>query len=117
MPRTRSNVTPDARPWRERNSDRFSPNALTSISTQPAAGVGTESSRIVSASGGPGASRTIARMVSVIQASYLLCRIGVLPRGLVQVLRRVESRGDYDGTGHWPSTPRKVFCILLTFAA
>src|SRR5437899_1010165 len=58
MPRTRGNVTPDARPWRVCNSDRFSPNALTSISTQPAAGVGTGSSRIVRASGGPLALRT-----------------------------------------------------------
>src|SRR2546428_9756577 len=29
MPRTRGNVTPDARPWWVCNSDRFSPNALT----------------------------------------------------------------------------------------
>src|SRR5882724_1899279 len=72
MPRTRGNVTPDARPWRVCNSDRFSPNALTSISTQPTTGVGTGSWRIVSASGGPGASRTIARMVSVIQSSWAL---------------------------------------------
>src|SRR4051794_29583115 len=67
IPRTRGNVTPDARPWRVCNSDRFTPNALTSISTQPAVGIGTGSSRIVRASGGPGASRTIARMLSVIQ--------------------------------------------------
>src|SRR5438552_3341941 len=71
MPRTRGNVTPDARPWRVCNSDRFSPNALTSISTQPAAGVGIGSSRIVSVSGGPGASRTIARMVSVTTVLHL----------------------------------------------
>src|SRR3954468_5290274 len=71
MPRTRGNVTPDARPSRVCNSDRFSPKALTSISTQPAAGLGTGSSRIVSALGGPGASRTIARMVSVIEPSWL----------------------------------------------
>src|SRR5258708_16215964 len=112
VPRTRSNVTPDARPWRVCNSDRFSPNALTSISTQPAAGVGTVSSRIVSESGGPGPSRTIARMVSVIQASYLLCRIGVLPRGLVKVLRSVGSRGTTTGqaTGR---QPQKSFLYTL----
>src|SRR5438034_10958239 len=68
MPRTRGNVTPDATPWRVCSSERFSPNALPSLSTRPAAGLGTASSRIVSASGGPGASRTIARMVSVIRA-------------------------------------------------
>src|SRR6267154_2782638 len=66
MPNTRGKVTPDARPWRVCSSDRFSPNALTSMSTQPAAGVGTGSSRIVRASGRPGASRTIARIVLVI---------------------------------------------------
>src|SRR4051794_3584198 len=77
MPRTRGNVTPDASPARVCNSDRFSPNALTSISTQPAAGVGTGSSRIVSASGGPGASRTIARMMSVIHPSTALRLVGV----------------------------------------
>jgi hypothetical protein len=66
MPSTLGKVTPDARPWRVCSSDRFNPKALTAISTQPAAGVGMGSSRIVSASGGPGASRTIARIVSAI---------------------------------------------------
>src|SRR5438477_11294587 len=98
MPSTRGNVTPDARPSRVCTSERFSPNALTSIRTQPAAGVGTGSSRIVSASGGPGASRTIARMVSVIQASYLLCRIGVLPRGTREGTAKCRVSRDYDGT-------------------
>src|SRR5207248_6147751 len=42
--------------------------------------------------------RTIARMVSVIQASYLLCRIGVLPRGTREGTAKCRVSRDYDGT-------------------
>ena len=38
IPSTRGNVTPSARPRRVCSSDRFSPNALTSISTHPGFG-------------------------------------------------------------------------------
>ena len=48
------------------SSERLSPNALTLMSTQPADGTGTGSSRMARADGGPGASRTTARMVPVI---------------------------------------------------
>jgi hypothetical protein len=64
MPGTRGNVTPSARPRRVCSSERLSPNAVTRISTQPGCGVGTGMSRIRRASGGPGASRTTARMVA-----------------------------------------------------
>src|SRR6266581_5470641 len=67
IPGTRGNVTPDASPSRVCSSDRLRPNALTLISTHPAAGVETGSSRIVRASGGPGASRMIARIVPAIE--------------------------------------------------
>src|SRR3954468_17119523 len=65
IPRTRGNVTPEARPRRVCSSERLRPNALTLINTQPAAGAGTASSRSVRESGGPGPSSTIARIVSV----------------------------------------------------
>ena len=69
MPGTRGNVTPSATPSRMCSSDRFSPNARTRISTQPAAGSGTGSSRMTKASGGPGPSSTTARIVSAITSS------------------------------------------------
>src|SRR5436190_24012344 len=90
MPRTLGNVTPDARPWRVCSSERFSPNALTSMRTQPSGGVGTGRSRVVNASGGPGASRTTARMVWGIQASWAL----VLARALVYNLTRSPGAAD-----------------------
>src|SRR4051812_15925469 len=65
MPSTRGNVTPCPRPSLVCNSERLIPNALTRMSTQPGRGSGTGSSRIRSASGGPGASSTTARMVAV----------------------------------------------------
>src|SRR6266487_4893909 len=65
MPSTRGKVTPWARPSRVCSSERLIPNALTRMSTQPGRGSGTGSSRIRSASGGPGASSTTARMVAV----------------------------------------------------
>src|SRR4051812_43110535 len=66
MPSTRGKVTPCARPSRVWSSERLIPNALTRMSTQPARGSGTASSRISSASGGPGASSTTARMVALL---------------------------------------------------
>src|SRR5437899_5773416 len=72
MPSTRGKVTPCARPRRVCSSERLIPNALTRMSTQPERGSGTGSSRIRSASGGPGASSTTARMVAV--TSLLLGR-------------------------------------------
>jgi hypothetical protein len=62
-PSTRGKVTPSARPRRVCSSERFTPNALTAISTHPGGGFGTGSCRIVSASGGPGASSTTARII------------------------------------------------------
>src|SRR5881396_2144478 len=66
LPSTRGKVTPCARPRRVCSSERLIPNALTRMSTQPGSGSGTGSSRIRSASGGPGASNTTARMVAFI---------------------------------------------------
>src|SRR4051794_34112195 len=66
MPSTRGNVTPCATPRRVCSSERLIPNALTRMSTQPARGSGTARSRIRSASGGPGASSTTARMVALL---------------------------------------------------
>ena len=68
IPGTRGNVTPCASPSRMCSSERLRPNALTLISTHPGAGSGTGTSRITRASGGPGRSRTTARIMPLISA-------------------------------------------------
>src|SRR4051794_1861311 len=65
MPSTRGKVMPWARPNRVCSSERLIPNALTRMSTQPGRGSGTGSSWIRSTWGGPGASSTTARIVTV----------------------------------------------------
>src|SRR5438093_1178251 len=93
MPSTRGKVTPCARPRRVRSSERLIPNALTLMSTQPGPGSGTGSSRIRSASGGPGASSTTARMVAVMRSRLSAKRAvdgdlvqGVLENGKVPIV-------------------------------
>src|SRR6266511_606104 len=73
MPSTRGKVTPCARPSRVCSSERLIPKALTRMSTQPGRGSGTGTSRIRSASGGPGGSSTTARMVAVMSVPSGLC--------------------------------------------
>src|SRR4051812_12676719 len=73
MPSTRGKVTPCPRPSRVCSSDRLIPNALTRMSTQPGRDCGTGSSRIRSASGGPGASSTTARMSLATSALSQTC--------------------------------------------
>jgi hypothetical protein len=80
MPGTLGKVTPSDRPSRRYSSRRLSPNALTLMSTQPADGTGTGTSRMARADGGPGASRTTARMVAGVEA---VC--SVLSAGFVEM--------------------------------
>ncbi|MBS1907012.1 MAG: hypothetical protein JST33_10700 [Actinobacteria bacterium] len=68
MPGTLGNEPNDPRPLRKRSSDRFSPNARTSIGTCPGAATGRGTSRICSTSGEPGVSSTIARIVVAMSA-------------------------------------------------
>jgi hypothetical protein len=65
MPRMRGQLIPWAIQRRECSSERFNPKAFTAISTQPGVGTGTGTSRIWSAEGGPGPSRTTALIVLI----------------------------------------------------
>src|SRR4051794_5259552 len=82
MPGTRGNVTPSASPSRVCSSERLRPKALTSIRTQPAAGVGTGNASMCRASGGPGASSTTARMVLFMPSTVAGAFHGIYIRGI-----------------------------------
>src|SRR5262249_30965169 len=69
IPSTRGKVTPSARPRRECSSERFQPNALSAIRTQPGPGSGTGKSLISRFSSGPGSRNTTARIVFAISIS------------------------------------------------
>ena len=113
IPSTRGNVTaPPASPSRVCSSDRLSPKALTSISTHPSSGVGTGSSRICNASGGPGASSTTARMDDFIPCTLAPAAGGhavePLPGERSALDRRLDQRlGDVDALDAEPDLRRR----------
>ncbi|MGC5258972.1 hypothetical protein ACPXCG_21745 [Gordonia sp. DT218] len=64
----------DPIPRRKCNSDRFRPNDLIRMRTQPTAGVGGGTERMVRDSGGPGASSKTARIMIRAYAGGMDCR-------------------------------------------
>src|ERR1700687_1057606 len=68
MPRTRGNLTLGEWPCRVNSSERFSPNALTRISTSPLCGAGIGRLSILRSSGPPASWITAAFMVVIIRS-------------------------------------------------